>query len=108
MKHISSVFIFMSVSTFVFGQSNSENADASFEAPNKSEYTSHEDYSAAKKEWVLSNEPLEENEAMELEVIILEGDEAEKNFIHPTSGSSELIRDEEIEPISEPVMPELR
>lgn len=68
------------------GRLNSDNT-----APDRNQFQSASDYSEAKEIWANENEAAVDNQAVELEAIILEGEEAEKAFVHPNNEPSKIL-----------------
>lgn len=88
MKQIWLTFSFLFLSLGVMAQS--ERSESSNSTPNAANFKTHQEYSDAKEDWASKNESHEETGAIELEAFILEGDEAELEFIHPTKEPSKI------------------
>lgn len=94
MKYIIITSLLAIITQSSFAQSN-EKQRGNESAPNRIDYKNAQDYSQAKENWASSNQAFTSNNAIELEAIILEGEAAEKEFVHPNNEPSKVIGREE-------------
>ena len=83
MKYIWLTLFLIPISTCTLAQSIQSSTST---VPDRSKFNTHEKYSVAKENWSANTEASNlSSDAIELDAIILEGEKAETEFVHPTT-----------------------